>query len=282
MKRVAVLNDLSGFGKCSLGVAIPVLSVMGIQCCSIPTAVLTGQTGYDHFYFQDLTDMIPKYTEAWKENGESFDGIYSGYTTGPRQISLFQELVDNFYKENTILLVDPVMGDDGHTYKMFNNELQRKMTELVKRADIITPNLTEACLLSNIPISAIAECTSGTDLFSLAEEAGKKILSEADKDMEVLITGIKCRNEDSPIIYNQVYTQNDSFRYGTPFVDKSFSGTGDLIASIVCGAKVNGIDIKEACVKATDFVYKCITDTIKEDIPTREGVNFEKYLYQLA
>jgi len=282
MNKVAVLNDLSGFGKCSLGVAIPVLSVMGVQCCPIPTAVLTSQTGYENFYITDLTDMIPKYTEAWKENGESFEGIYSGYTTGPNQITLFQEFVDTFYKEKTILVVDPVMGDDGRTYKMYNDELKSKMTELVKRADVITPNLTEACLLAGIPISAVKECKKTEELFLLADEVGKKILSVSEKDIEILITGIKCRNQDEPFIYNQVYTRNDSFRYGTPFVDKSFSGTGDLVASIVCGARVNGTDIKNACIKATDFVYKCITDTIKEEIPTREGVNFEKYLHQLA
>lgn len=282
MNKVAVLNDLSGFGRCSLGVAIPVLSVMGVQCCSIPTAVLTGQTGYDHFYFRDLTDMIPMYTKAWKMNNESFDGIYTGFTTGPGQISLFMEFVDAFYNDTTTLLVDPVMGDDGRTYKMFSHELKNKMSELVAKADIITPNLTEACLLADIPISAISECNTTEELLSLANQAGRKILANSSKDQEIVITGIKCHEEKEPVIYNQVMNAKETFRYGCPFVDKSFSGTGDIFASIMCGSKINKLDTGEACIKATDFLYKCITDTVKENVPGREGVNFEKYLHLLA
>ncbi len=282
MKKVAAFNDLSGFGKCSLGVAIPILSVMGVQCCTIPTAVLTSQSGYEHHYCQDLTHFIANYTKAWAQNGESFDGLYSGYTASAEQITLFMEFVDTFYKENTLLLVDPVMGDDGHTYKMFTPELNQKMTALARRADLITPNLTEACLLADRSIEDIEKCSRASDVLELAMEVGNQLLQIADKKQEVIITGIKCCHQDESMIYNLLFSESDNFLYGSSFTGKSYSGTGDLMASILCGAKMNGLSTRDSLVLATDFITTCIADTMKEDIPCQEGVNFEKFLYQLA
>lgn len=144
MKKVAVFNDISGFGKCSLTAAIPVLSVLGVQCCPIPSAVLTAQTGYDYYKVTDLTAMISDFTEAWKKNNASFDGIYSGFMTGNEQVSLFLDFLKEFNTDDTFLLVDPVMGDDGETYSIYSHELLEGMKLLTKQANLITPNLTEA------------------------------------------------------------------------------------------------------------------------------------------
>ena len=152
MKKAAVFNDLSGFGKCSLTAAIPVLSAQGVQCCPMASAVLTNQTGYEYHKCTDLTAMIKDYIDNWQKNNAHFDGIYSGFMTGSKQIELFMDFLDVFYEENTMLLVDPVMGDDGRTYGIYSAALLDGMKALSRKADVITPNLTEACLLADYDI----------------------------------------------------------------------------------------------------------------------------------
>lgn len=148
MKRVALINDLSGFGRCSLTAAIPVISVMGHQACPLPTAVLTSQTEFEDYYCDDFTDRMDRFTETWRKLGISFDGIYSGYLTSSRQIEKLLHFLEVFEKEDTFYLADPVMGDEGVQYDMFNEQFLRGMRELTHRADVITPNLTELCLLA--------------------------------------------------------------------------------------------------------------------------------------
>ena len=150
MKKAAVIHDLSGFGKCSLTAAIPVLSALGVQCCPVATAVLTGQTGYPCYHCTDLTAMLPDYIDAWGKNNAHFDAIYSGFLTGAEQISQVLDFIHHFREEHTLLLVDPVMGDDGNAYPFFTPGLLNGMKELTLEADVITPNLTEACLLPQL------------------------------------------------------------------------------------------------------------------------------------
>src|SRR5690606_35810625 len=143
MKKVAVIQDLSSFGKCSLTAAIPVLSVMGVQACPLPTAVLTAQTGYPSYYCEDFTSKMNYFTEEWSKLNVTFDGIHTGFVTGEEQIINIFQFLDRFYTDKTKLLVDPVMGDSGEIYDIFTEELLVLMRELVKRADVITPNITE-------------------------------------------------------------------------------------------------------------------------------------------
>lgn len=281
MKKVAVLNDLSGFGKCSLTAAIPVLSALGVQCCPLPSAVLTNQTGYEHFRSTDLTGMIPDYTNTWQENGASFDGIYSGYMTGRRQIEHFSDFLDIFYKTDTFLLVDPVMGDDGHTYGMYSKDLLDGMKELSKRADVITPNLTEACLLCDYDIDDIFSDTRKEILLPKAAEIAQRLRVLSGKDQDVIVTGIKCKNDKSPFIYNLIVTNSGTFTNRSHFFDRSFSGTGDLFASVVCGCRINGMTTQDAVELASSFIYHSIADTMNDDVPPNDGVNFEKFLIEL-
>lgn len=281
MKKTAVLNDLSGFGKCSLTAAIPVLSVLGIQCCPIPSAVLTNQTGYEYYKCTDLTDMIPDYTKIWKKNNVSFDGIYSGYMTCPKQTDLFMDFLDEFYKDDTILLVDPVMGDNGSTYDMYCDELLDGMKQLVKRADVITPNLTEACLLCGYDAKDILSDAREDALLPVASDIARKLRSLSDKNQDVIITGIKCKNDNNSYIYNLTLTERGISTNRSHLFNRSFSGTGDLFASIVCGYVLNGKDTEFAANAANSFLYKAIADTMNEDIDPNDGVNFEKYLYEL-
>lgn len=281
MKKAAVLNDLSGFGKCSLTAAIPVLSAQGVQCCPLASAVLTNQTGYEHFKCTDLTSMIPDYIEAWQKNGAHFDGIYSGYMTGPKQIELFMDFLDAFYENDTLLLVDPVMGDDGRTYGMYTNELLDMMKILSRKADIITPNLTEACLLADYDIKDVYKDTRKETLLPLATEVAEKLRSLSGKDQDVIITGIKCKDDKTPFIYNLVTTADGSSTQRSHFFDMSFSGTGDLFASVICGSRLNGFSTEEAVQRAGKFIYDSIADTMNDDAVPNDGVNFEKFLREL-
>lgn len=281
MKKVAAMNDLSGFGKCSLTAAIPVLSALGVQCCPIASAVLTNQTGYPYYQYTDLADMLPGYIEAWERNKAHFDGIYSGFMMNARAVDSFSKFVNHFYQQDTFLLVDPVMGDDGRKYSIFTEELLERMKALSRKADLITPNLTEACLLADFSLEKAYSNHSKEHLFHVACEVGNTLRALAEHDQDVVITGIKCKNEAVPQIYNLVINGDGVTENSTHFFDKSFSGTGDLFASVICGCKVRGMSTASAIELASTFIYHGIEDTIAENIPENEGINFEKYLYEL-
>ncbi len=281
MKKVALINDLSGFGRCSLTAAIPVISALGVTCNPVATAILTGQSGYEHFYCKDMTDMIPEYVDAWKKNNVFFDGIYSGYLTGPKQIDYLNDFLDEFLKEDTFLLVDPVMGDDGEGYKMFTDELLLKMRSLVKRANLITPNLTEACMLAGVDYHKLKGTEDKDKLFEHIEYIANNIKAYANNNLEIIVTGIRINKADGQYIYNYAVTVDGSYKVCTSSIDKSFSGTGDLFASTVCGLKMRGVATKEAMEIATRFIYKSISDTMGENIPGTDGINFEGNLYWL-
>ena len=221
MKKAAVIHDLSGFGKCSLTAAIPVLSALGVQCCPVATAVLTGQTGYPCYHCTDLTAMLPDYIDAWGKNNAHFDAIYSGFLTGAEQISQVLDFIRQFREEHTLLLVDPVMGDDGNAYPFFTPGLLNGMKELTLEADVITPNLTEACLLADIPENALLHCRTNTDLLKLAEDVALRLQKKASHPQDVVITGVKCRDEKHPVIYNIAATANGIYRHESPFFDLS-------------------------------------------------------------
>lgn len=281
MKKAAVFNDLSGFGKCSLTAAIPVLSAQGVQCCPMASAVLTNQTGYEYHKCTDLTAMIKDYIDNWQKNNAHFDGIYSGFMTGSKQIELFMDFLNVFYEENTMLLVDPVMGDDGRTYGIYSAALLDGMKALSRKADVITPNLTEACLLADYDIEKVYSDTRKDMLLPLAAEISEKLRGLSGKNQDVIITGIKCRDDTAPFIYNLVTTANGTTTHRSHFFDVSFSGTGDLFASVICGSRLNGFSTEEAAERAGKFLYDSIADTMNDDTAPNDGVNFEKFLREL-
>lgn len=274
MKKVAAFNDLSSFGRCSLTAAIPVLSSLAVQCNPIPTMVLTGQGGYPVFYSQDMTSMLPLYTKAWQENKVSFDGIYTGYLTGPSQIKYIEEFLSVFRKEDTFLLVDPVMGDNGYTYQIFSDELLIAMKKLTQQANLITPNLMEACLLSDTPYK---------EEFSLEEiiDMGDKIVSRSQVPQKVAITGVRSFDRDKSKIYTLLLSKDEVLTVSSHFYNKSFSGTGDLFASTMCGLIMNGYTEQEALPLAVEFLSHSIEDTMRENTDSNDGIYFENHLNDL-
>ena len=281
MKRVALINDLSGFGRCSLTAAIPVISVMGHQACPLPTAVLTSQTEFDDYYCDDFTDRMDRFTEQWRKLEISFDGIYSGYLTGYLQIEKLLHFLEVFEKEDTFYLADPVMGDEGVQYDMFNEQFLRGMRELTHRADVITPNLTELCLLAGEDYGEVISHSRDVDYIKRIQTISENLIAKAQKPQTVMVTGILREMGGLTYIGNLAVTAKESFYVENDYTGTHFSGTGDLFASIVCGALLKGLSAREAIEKATAFLQMAIADASAENIPPNHGVQFEKYLSQL-
>lgn len=281
MKKVAVIQDLSSFGKCSLTAAIPVLSVMGVQACPLPTAILSAQTGYPSFFCEDFTSKMQYFEEEWSKLNVTFDGIYTGFVTGREQIDNIFRFLDKFQTKETILLVDPVMGDVGEAYKLFTEELLVRMRELVQCADVITPNVTECCLLTGLSYEKLHSYVNERDFIKALEEAGKTLQQEAEA--KVIITGVNppAADTDKQFIGNMYLDGNKTFYGAMPYNGKSYSGTGDLFASVIMGSMMRGEDIEKSVQLAEAFLTAAINDTSFEQIPKVEGVNFEKFLRML-
>ncbi|WP_294908159.1 pyridoxamine kinase [uncultured Ruminococcus sp.] len=275
IKKAAVINDLSGFGKCSLTATIAVLSVMGVQPCPMPTAVLTNQTGYKNHYCIDLTDELCHYKEMWSLNNESFDGIYSGYIADKRQVDIIFDFINTFRKSNTVVLVDPVMGDNGRLYSAFSNETCKKVCSLARSADIITPNLTELCILTDTDFEKLNSHCESDDFLNRISDVAKGAFSHSEQ--KIVVTGIK----KGKCLYNGVFTKQDCSFVKAECHGGSFSGTGDIFASIVFASVVNGESLVSAVKKAVSFIEKATADTAKEPYDRNDGINFEKFLYQL-
>lgn len=281
MKKVAVLQDLSSFGKCSLTAAIPVLSVMGVQACPLPTAVLSAQTGYPSFFYEDFTSKMKYFIEEWSKIETTFDGIYTGFVTGSEQISNIYQFLDRFHTSETALLVDPVMGDTGEVYKHFTDGLLIQMRELVKHADVITPNVTECCLLTGLSYEKLNGYSKEKDYIKAIEESGNQLQQETGA--KVIITGVNPPSapSDNQFIGNMFLDGNNTFYSNASFNGKSYSGTGDLFASVIMGGMMRGEALENSVQLAVRFLTEAIRDSSAEQIPEIEGVNFEKYLGML-
>ena len=280
-KKVAVINDLSGLGRCSLTAAISVLSAMGIQTCPLPTAILSSQTEYPSYYCYDFTDKMDYFRQEWKKLGTCFSGIYTGYIASVPQIEEIFHFLDTFQTPDTFLLVDPVMGDDGMTYDMYTSGLLTAMKELVARADVITPNITEFCLLTDMDYNTLQNSSlSLHQLISCLKDASHTLTAERTK--KILITGIRFTTDDGiPKIGNLLLDGSSHFLSAFPCCDGSYSGTGDLFASCITGGLARGTSLTEMIQTAGSFLEKALADSVKEQVPVNEGVNFEKYLYLL-
>lgn len=280
-KKIAVINDLSGFGRCSLTAAISAISVMGVQPCPLPTAILSAQTGYPSYYWDDYTDRMEYFRQEWEKMDVDFDGIYTGFVANEAQIAQIFRFLDTFYKRDTFLLVDPVMGDEGKVYKIFTTGLLQQMRKLVMRSDVITPNLTELCLLTD---TAYAEAEQETDqerLQMLIEKKVRKLIQGGPKT--VVVTGIRLTGlkTGTPRIGNLAVNREQSKWSVFPYVGGSFSGTGDLFASILAGGIARGDDIFQVMELAGTLIARAMQDSVRENVERNAGTNYEKYLGML-
>ena len=258
MKKIAILNDLSGLGNCSLTAAIPVISVMGIQACPLPTAILSAQTGFPSYYCDDYTDRMDNIMEEWKKMDFYPNGIYTGFLADAHQADKAVEFIEMFGCENTRILVDPVMGDNGKEYPIYTEELCKKMRVLVKKATVITPNLTEALLLlygtkqAHILWKGIADFQE-RELIAFVETTGEKLAK--DFETEVVITGIDLPVKEKCQEMGNLICAGESIHWVTvQKVGGSYSGTGDLFASVLSVGMVKGTDTVESVRKAVNFL----------------------------
>ena len=272
--RVAAIHDMSGFGRCSLTVAIPILSAMGIQCCPLPTAFLSTHTGgFEGFTFLDMTDELPKVAAHWKSLGLGFQAVYSGFLGSERQIAIVEDFLREFRGPDTLAVIDPVMGDHGTVYQTYTPAMCAGMARLAELADVITPNLTEAALLLDIPYGELP----------VGEAGCREIVERLSLDgrRSVVLTGASTAPElTGAMCFDARTGQTEAVQ--TQRVPQEFHGTGDVFASVLTGALVQGASLPDAVRQAVDFVRACAERTARAGIPMREGVEFEPLLRLLT
>ena len=275
IKKIAVVNDISGFGKCSLTAAIPVISALKVQACPLPTSVLSNQTCYSSFYMKELTGDMDFIIEKWLELGFSFDGIYSGFLSGNEQVSSVIKLAEKFKKDSVKFVLDPVMGDAHVPYANYSIRLRDSMLYLAQMADIMLPNVTELCLLSGLDSKKLL-LENGTENLAKLKETALKL---ADKTKTtVIVTGVNTVEEGKEYISNVIADSNKTGVVKRPKLKGGYSGTGDIMASIVSAMAVRGFDITTAVNTAADFISKAVYDTSLENTDVNDGVDFENHL----
>ena len=281
--RLAMINDIAGFGRCSTTVSLPVISVMKVLVCPVPTSVLSNHLGFPLCHFDDYTSHMRDYIKVWNELGLTFDGLYCGFLGNEEQIDIVREFVEMF--RPPLFLLDPVMGDHGRAYSSITETHVQKMKELLPLADIITPNITEACLLTGTPwkdrewtmpeLSGLCE--------RLADICQQESVSSGEASVgtvssaSIVITGI--RQGDS--LVNFLWDDGVYTTVSTPIAGASRPGTGDIFASILAADAVRGETLLSSVQKAANFVGLCIAGSEKAGTPVQEGVVFEKYLAAL-
>lgn len=265
MKKIATMQDISCVGKCSLTVALPIISAMGIETAVIPTAVLSTHTMFSGFTFCDLTDEIAGILNHWEKENFRFEALYTGYLGSKRQIDIAKDLFERFGKE-AVRIVDPCMADNGKLYPGFTTEFAREMNTLCAKADIICPNLTEASFLLDIPYQKSYDEAYIRDVLVKLTETGAK---------KAVLTGISFE-EGMLGAYAYDSETKQFFSYFTEEESRHFHGTGDIWASTLCGALVNGKDFEESVRIACDYVKECIRVTLAEENYNEYGVNFEQ------
>ena len=287
MKKIAVIQDLSGLGKCSLTAAIPVISVMGVQAVPLPTAVLSNQTGYPSYYCDDYTEHMEQIMTEWEKRKFSPDGIYTGFLADEEQADKILDFFQRFRTENTMVLVDPVMGDNGRAYGIYTEGLREKMLQLVGNAHVITPNLTEALLL------LYGKEGMEKRYASLLELDGRKRLEQIGKIGEQLkkeyglqaavITGVESLAELCVHQMGNLVVENGHSSWCfAPKIGGSYSGTGDLFASVLSAGLVKEMSMMSCVELAVNFLSKAIAQTVQEGTDRNDGVCFEAYLGELC
>ncbi len=271
-KRIALINDVTGFGRCSVTVELPIISAMKIQVCPLPTALLSVHTGFQNYFMDDFTDRMENYIDSWRKNNLTFDAVATGFLGSAAQIEIVRKFVKNF---PTTTIIDPVMGDHGKIYRTYTREMCRRMRELLEFADLITPNLTEACELLGIPYPE-GGIISDSDLTVMAANIASKT-----KGGRVIITGVTLDIGDGSDITNFIFDNGEAAIVTSKKLGGDRSGTGDAFFAVAAAAWLNGETLFDATRKAADFVAKCIAHAEKLNLPWNWGLPFEEFLTEL-
>ena len=271
MKRVISIQDISCLGKCSLTVALPVISAMGVECAILPTAVLSTHTMFKNFTFKDLTDQIQPIAAHWKQENIRFDAIYTGYLASAEQIADVCSFFDQFKTETNLIFVDPAMADNGKLYPAFGPEFPNEMAKVCAKADIIVPNLTEASLLTGLPYRTEYDEGYLRELIAALAELGPRHIALTGVSFEPGKLGVMAYDQET----------KETFTYFNRHLPVSFHGTGDVFASTCVGGLMNGLDLGAALTLAADYTVACIQLTTQTPEANWYGVEFERAIPQL-
>ncbi|MDR0530598.1 MAG: bifunctional hydroxymethylpyrimidine kinase/phosphomethylpyrimidine kinase [Oscillospiraceae bacterium] len=269
MPKAAVIQDISGLGRCSLGAALPVLAALGVHACPVPAAVLTCQTGFPHYTQFDCAPLLRECATIWKELGVRLDGVCTGFLGSPGQLAAAQAFLEAF--PTPLLLVDPVLGDDGIVYPCFDENFCGAMRSLVQKASVLTPNVTELCLLTGGDYQALLGRSEPEQLEALER------MCETLPSKLTVVTGWRCGGQIGNVIYN-----GSGLRvYQSPALGGSYSGTGDLFAASLFGYLLRGDPPETALPKVIAFLELCLRDAHAQGLPPEEGVPFELHLKEM-
>lgn len=298
-KKIAIINDISGYGRCSISVIQPIVSHLGVQGCPVPTAIFSNHTGFPSFFCKDFTRYMQAYIDEWKKLNLHFDAIMTGFLGSAQQIGIVEQFIRDFSEgrveseeggKRPLVLVDPVMGDNGHIYPTYTRKMCREMKKLIAYADILTPNITEACFLTDTPYKE-----SGWKHAELAAMAQKLQAMGAKR---LVITGIRMGDNyignavcDGPLPDGEGAGRGLEFQRQM-VVQQTRSGTGDVFASVLGADAVNGVDFSASVKRASNFVRRCLIEMAKDTAPRRSaqgdacqgkntGIDFESQLYKL-
>ncbi|MFI3200502.1 MAG: pyridoxamine kinase [Eubacteriales bacterium] len=266
MKKIAVITDLSGFGRCSITVALPIISALGVQCCPVPTSILSSHTGFENIFFDDYSSHTKTYMDKWEQMNLTFDGYLTGFFASATQIDDVYHLLKE--KDKTMIVVDPIMGDQGKLYSSYTEEMVCSLKNLCGIADVLLPNLTEACILTDTPY-VLEEITEEV-LVEICNKLAKH------KTKYICITGIVQGDE----IMNFLYMEGMYEVIKVPQIGEVRCGTGDVFASIVSAGLVQGKEVTKCVCKATDYIGKTLEVSLSE--PITNGICFEKTLLQIG
>ena len=273
LKRIAAVHDLSGLGKCSLTVALPVISATGVECACIPTALLSTHTGeFTGWTLRDLSNEMLPIAQHWKSTGAQFDGVYTGYLANPSQANTLEMVIDVISGPDTMLIVDPVMADNGKLYPAFDEAYAKENTRLCSKADLIVPNLTEASFMTGLPYKTEYDRSYIMDMLKALSQLGPKY---------VVLTGVSFQPDKIGVMGLDSET-GETFEYYTDRVPTSYHGTGDIFSSTVVGALVRGKSLPEAFKIACDYTKDTIEYTFNTPGTNSYGVDFEVTLPELV
>lgn len=269
MKRIASIQDFSCIGSCSQTIALPVLSAMGVECAALPTALLSAHTAFDGFVSLDLTPQLPAIMAHWRAMHLRFDAVYTGYLASAEQVGLVGALLDGMDERPALTLIDPVMGDNGALYAGFSNAFPQTMRALCGRADVLTPNVTEACLLTGTAYSPVQDAAQTRRLLERLLELGCRA---------AVLTGLRV---DGDMAVAALQRDGTGTLVRTSYIPEVFHGTGDLFASTCAGALVQGAPLERAVRLAADYVALTLRRTVQAPDRRWYGVNFQETLPEL-
>lgn len=272
MKKVLTIQDISCFGKCSITVALPIISAMGVETVILPTAVLSTHTMFKDFTVKDLTDQLVPITDHWKKEGLKFDVIYTGYLGSAEEIEIAKKIFVEFGGDDTMIFIDPVMADNGKLYAAFDENYAKLNAGLCGTADIIVPNITEACFMTDTEYKEVYDEDYVKDLLQKLAGLGSKV---------VVLTGVSL-SEGKTGVYGLDTRTGEYFTYQNDRVNVSYHGTGDVFSSVSVGAIARGLSMKDAFRLAADYTARTIKVTEENPENPWYGVDFETTIPELV